>query len=54
MSRSQEGGSEGDSWMSIFVRVQVESRVFLVTCLIGSLAVRTMSVLGCSVGHSSF
>ena len=39
--------------MEIFVFVPVEVHNFLMACLDRSLAVRTMSVKGCSEGHSS-
>ena len=40
----REGGWEGESGEGISLHVPVDSRGFLVACLDGSLAVRTMDV----------
>ena len=47
------GGWKEESGVEIFVIVPVEVHDFLVACSDRSLAVRTMGVEGCSVGHSS-
>ena len=49
----EEGGWKEGSGVEIFVFVPVEVHNFIVACLDRSLAVRTMSVEGCSEGHSS-
>ena len=44
----EEGGWEDESGVEIFVFVPAEVHSFLLACLGRSLAVRTMSVKGCS------
>ena len=49
----EEGGCREGSGVEIFVFVLAEVHNFLVACSDRSLAVRMMSVKGCSEGHSS-